>query len=117
MSYTTINIEGGLFPPDVLDRIASTDGGVRGQAAGDFGHASTRNLIDEMQRSFSDARLYWEAFNRWLERSRESRTTLTRQDWMAELFEVLGFPSLEYQRAAVEAGGASFPISHRTHGA
>ena len=36
---------------------------------------------------------------------------------MAGLFELLGFLPLEYQRAAVEAGGASFPISHRTHSA
>ena len=37
--------------------------------------------------------------------------------WMAGLFELLGFLPLEYQRAAVEAGGASFSISHRTHSA
>ena len=115
MSYTTINIEGGLFPPDLLERIAVGDGGVGGQAPGDFGLSSGRHLLDEIQRSFSDARVHWESFRRRLERSRESRTTLTRQDWMAEFFELLGFPPLEYQRAAVDSGGASFPISHRTH--
>ena len=117
MSYTTISIEGGLFPPDLLERISLGDGGIKGQAAGDFGLPPSRRLLDEMQRSFSDARKYWDAFSRRLERSRESRTTLTREVWMAGLFELLGFLSLEYQRAAVEAGGASFSISHRTHGA
>ena len=117
MSYTTISIEGGLFPPDLLERIAVGDGGVGGQAPGDFGLSSGRRLLDEIQGSFSDARVHWESFRRRLERSRESRTTLTRQDWMAEFFELLGFPPLEYQRAAVDAGGASFLISHRTHSA
>ena len=117
MSYTTISIEGGLFPPDLLERISLGDGGIKGQAAGDFGLSPSRRLLDEMQRSFSDARKYWDAFSRRLGRSRESRTTLTREVWMAGLFELLGFLPLEYQRAAVEAGGASFPISHRTHSA
>ena len=115
MNYTTISIEGGLFTPDLLDRIAIGDGEINGQTAGDFGFSSNRYLIDEIQRSFYDARLFWNAFNRRLQRSRESRTTLTRQDWMAELFELLGFPPLHYQRASVVAGGMSFPISHRTH--
>ena len=53
-----------------------------------------------MQRSFSDAREYWDAFSRRLERSWESRTTLTREAWMAGLFELLGFLPLEYHRAA-----------------
>ena len=117
MSYTTISIEGGLFPPDLLERISLGDGGIKGQATGDFELPPNRRLLDEMQRSFSDARKYWDAFSRRLERSRESRTTLTREVWMAGLFELLGFLPLEYQRAAVEAGGASFPISHRTHSA
>ena len=117
MSYATINIEGGLFPPDLLDRISAGNGEIKGQAAGDFGLPSSRQLLDEIQRSFSDARLYWNAFTRRLERSRESRTTLTRQDWMAEFFELLGFTALEYQRAAIDAGGVSFSISHRTHSA
>ena len=114
MSYTTINIEGGLFSPDLLDRIAVGDGDIKGQAAKDFRLSSNRHLFDEIQRSFSDARAYWNAFNRRLERSKESSTTLTRRYWMSDLVELLGFTPLEYQRAAVDAGGASFPISHRT---
>ena len=117
MSYTTINIEGGLFSPDLLDRIAVGDEDITGQTAKDFRLSSKRHLLDEIQRSFSDARAYWNVFNRRLERSKESSTTLTRRYWMADLVELLGFTPLEYQRAAVDAGGTSFPISHRTHNA
>ena len=77
-----------------------TPWGIKGQATGDFGLPPSRRLLDEMQRSFSDAPKYWDAFSRRLERSRESRTTLTREAWMAGLFELVGFLPLEYQRAA-----------------
>ena len=74
-----------------------------------------------MQRSFSDARKYWDAFSRRLERSWESRTALTREAWMAGLFELVGFLPLEYQRAATRWGPASrqfqegHPLDHRHH--
>ena len=115
MTYATINIEGGLFSSDLLDRIAIGAGDINGQRPRDFQLASDTHLRDEIQRSFSDARVYWDAFNRRLERSRESRTTLTRQDWASELFELLGFEPLEYQRSAIDLGGVPFAISHRTH--
>ena len=117
MAYATINIEGGIFPPDLLDRIAVGDTSIKGQQPNDFGAPSSRHLTDEIQRSFYDARSYWDAFNRRLDRSRQSHTTLTRQDWATKFFELLGFPGLEYQRNALEAGGTLFPISHRTNGA
>ena len=116
MSYTTINIEGGLFPPDLLDRISVGNGEIKGQTAADFGLPSSRRLLDEMQSNFGAAGNYWRAFGARLERSQESRTTLTREVLMAGVFELLGFPRLEYQRASVDAGGVTFPISHRIHG-
>ena len=30
MSYATITVEGGLLPPDLLDRIATDDKGISG---------------------------------------------------------------------------------------
>ena len=114
MAFTTINIEGGIFPPDLLDRIAMGDTSIKGQQPKDFGTASNRHLTDEMQRSFYDARSYWDAFIRRLDRSRQNHTTLTRQDWGTKFFELLGYSALEYQRNSLEAGGTLFPISHRT---
>ena len=116
MAYATIDIEGGLFSSDLIERIGEGDTGIEGQRASDFKLPRNRSLSEEIQRAFSDSRVYWDAFGRRLERSRESRTTLTRQDWAAKLFELLDFPSLQYQRAAVEAGGAQFTISHRING-
>ena len=116
MSYATISVEGGLLPPDLLDRIATDDNSISGQKPADFGLSAGRRLPDEIQRTFSDARVHWDSFTRRLEHSRESRTTLTRQDWGAKFFELLSFPTLEYQRTAIEAGGTAFPISYLTGG-
>jgi hypothetical protein len=73
----------------------------------------SRRLADEIQSAFSDVRSFWDAFQRRLMRSNESRTTLTREDWMVKLFEVIGFDHLRVQRASAEAGGETYFISHR----
>jgi hypothetical protein len=108
MAWAAITLEGGLLPADLLDRIATGEGA--GQAAADFGVEG--RLSDAMQRAFSDARAYWEAFTRRRATSRESATTLTREAWIIPLLETLGFPPLAFQRAALAAGGETFPISH-----
>ena len=111
MAYTAVISEGGLFASDLLDRIAS--GEAEGQRAADFGIDGGRRLIDETQSAFADARSFWDAFQRRRQRSRESATTLTREDWMVPFLELLGFDHLVLQRASAEAGGETFFISHR----
>lgn len=112
MSYSTINLEGGLFTPDLLERISQADTSIPGQTARDFQLRPNRSLLDEIQSGFSDASLRWDAFNRRRERSRQNLTTLTRQDWAVPFFEILGFPPLEARRGGIHLGGTTFPISH-----
>ena len=112
MNYSTISLEGGLFNPDLLERISQPNSNVPGQTARDFELRPNRTLLDEIQSGFSDATLRWDAFNRRRDRSRQNLTTLTRQDWAIPFFEILGFPPLELQRAGIDLGGTTFPISH-----
>jgi len=112
MAYASVAVEGGLFPSDLLDRIATGD--AEGQRPADFGLDGARRLVDEIQSAFSDARSFWDAFQRRLERSRESKTTITREDWVVPFLELLGFYQIQVQRASAEAGGEKYPISHRT---
>ena len=112
MNYSTINLEGGLFTPDLLERISQADTSIPGQTAKDFQLRPNRTLLDEIQSGFSDASLRWDAFNRRRERSRQNLTTLTRQDWAVPFFEILGFPPLETRRGGIDLGGTTFPISH-----
>ena len=70
MAYTAINIEGGMFPPDLLDEIGA--GGVGdGQKPADFGISGNRRITDEIQSAFSDSRVFWDAFQRRLTRSNQ----------------------------------------------
>jgi hypothetical protein len=113
MAYVSISVEGGLFPIDLLERIASGDSTIPGQKLADFGIDGTKRLTDEIQSAFSDARSYWDAFQRRLGRSSESRTTITREDWMTGFLELLGFNKLVLQRSSLEVGNEKFFISHR----
>ncbi len=111
MPYAAINMEGGLFRAELLDDIAA--GATELPATSALG-GDGRRLTHEIQSAFSDARSYWDAFQRRLERSSESRaTTLTREDWMLKFLELIGFNYLPFQRAALEAGGQQYNISHR----
>jgi hypothetical protein len=109
MAYTAVTVEGGIFPADALDRLASGEGD--GQRAQDFGLDGGR-LSDEIQSAFSDARSFWDFFVRRRAHSRESATTLTREAWVIPLLERLGY-DLAFQRAGAQAGGEIYPISHR----
>ena len=112
MAYSTIEIEGGMFPPDLLDAIAS-GAETEGQRPVDFGFDRNRRITDEIQSSFSDARSYWDSFTRKMVRSSLTSVSLTREDWMKPVFEgLLGFPELSYRAEALKAGGQEFAISH-----
>ena len=88
MTYVAIVVEGGLFPPDLLEDLANGKGA--GQDAAAF-QIDPARLPDEMQAAFSDIRSYWDAFRRRLPNSKESRTSLTRAVWMLPVLERLGF--------------------------
>ena len=105
-----ILVEGGMFPSDLLEDISA--GKADGQEITSFGFERGRRLTDEIQRSFSDARAEWEAYQVRLRRSRQSRTQLTRQYWALPFLENLGFYSLRSQRAHLQVGEESFEISH-----
>jgi hypothetical protein len=109
MAYSAITVEGGIFPGDLLERIAL--GEEPGQRASDFGLSDGR-LSDEIQGAFSDARSYWDAFQRRLAHSRESATTITRDSWTLPLLERLGY-ALTFQRSARVIDGETFAVSHR----
>ena len=64
MAYTSITVEGGLFPADLLDRIAS--GKANGQRPADFAlngdSARPARLAAATESAFSDARAHWDSY-------------------------------------------------------
>ena len=112
MAYASISVEGGLFPIELLDQIGRGEISIEGQQPKDFNLKPTSRISDETQSAFSAARDYWKAFQSRLEHSRESRTTITREDWVLKFFELLDF-NLIFQSASLETGGEKYAISHR----
>ena len=107
MSYASVVVEGGLFPADLLDNIATGD--ISGQRPADFGDAAGR-LTDAIQSAFADARAHYDSWQRRRATSALSDTRLTREDWAAKLAELLGYGTLNRQTASLEAGGRNYPI-------
>jgi hypothetical protein len=67
MAHVAITVEGGLVSSDLLEQIAATPQDVQGQRAADFGVDG--RLSDEIQKAFSDALAYWQAYQTRLARS------------------------------------------------
>jgi hypothetical protein len=111
MAFTAVTIEGGLFPGDLVERLAS-GAETSGQRPEDFGLRGSHRLSDEIQAAFSDMRSYWDAFQRRQAKSKESLTTLTREYWVIPFLEDLGF-NLVYQRPAATVGNDTYAFSHR----
>ena len=112
MAWSTISVEGGLFPPDLLDQIAEGQGD--GQRLEDFGLERGR-LSDEIQSAFSDAQSYWDSYQRRLDRTAEDQHTgLTRNAWMIPFFGLLGFREgdIVFQRSSTHVAGVDYAISH-----
>ncbi|NOK64366.1 MAG: SAM-dependent DNA methyltransferase [Chloroflexi bacterium AL-N10] len=118
MSFTTITSEGNLIPADLLEQI--TQGEADGQRPQDFGLDKSRRLTDEIATAWSDARAYWELFQRRLETlTRQGRldesdpaTSLTREAWVIPLLEALGY-ELTTMRGAAVVHSRTYFISHR----
>ena len=108
MVTSSITVEGGLFPADLLDQVAI--GSLEGQDAIDFGLSRNQRLSDEIQSAFSAAHAHWESFQARLRRSSASRTNITRQDWMAKLAEELGFAHLNRDHIWQQQDGQSYQI-------
>ncbi|NBD14603.1 MAG: N-6 DNA methylase [Cyanobacteria bacterium] len=97
--------------PDVLA------GELKGQTPAEFGLKPTDNLADEIATTWGDLKAYYQAFQRRLDRldAQESATSLTREQWVIPILELLGYQPVYQQKAAV-VEGQTYAISHRAEG-
>ncbi len=111
MPFPSVDVQGGLFPPDLLERAAQGEDAAAQQPQ-DFHLPKSARLADETQSAFSDIRVHWASWQR-----RANPADVARAAFVEPLLERLGYSSLHFQRANLEAGGASFDIHRRTHDA
>jgi len=109
---SALHLEGGLFPVDLIERLA--EGDLPGQRPADFGLPSATALSDEIAAVWSEARAQWGIFQRRLAREPADTpaTSTTRDLWVKPLLALLGYRDLTYRRQAQQVGGLSFAISH-----
>nr|WP_230967692.1 N-6 DNA methylase [Nostoc commune] len=90
------------------------EGSVKGQAVEDFGFTKTDKLADEIAIAWGDAKAYWAAFQRALERldENDSATSITREMWTVPLLRSFGYSPVYTAKAEV-VHGQTYAISHR----
>ncbi len=78
-SLTAVQIQGNLLAPDMTTQLL--EGSIKGQEVEDFGLSKTDKLADEIANTWGDAKAYWAAFQRALERlnDNDSATSMTRE--------------------------------------
>ena len=110
MADNSISVEGGLLPADLLEQIATGD--TQGQREADFQVEGSARLTATMESAFSGVRKHWESYRRGLERSSDAaaRTRITRQRWMANLADELGYDELRRPSASLQAGERRYRI-------
>ncbi|MBI4506368.1 MAG: N-6 DNA methylase, partial [Chloroflexi bacterium] len=113
--FTTARSEGGLLPPDLLQRIVGNDPELGGLAPKDYGLAATDRLGEAAARAWAKVKAYWAAFRAATADlpAAESGVTQTRQQWLLPLLRELGYGEAEYRAGAEIVGERRYLISHR----
>jgi hypothetical protein len=111
--FITIRSEGALLPPELLARIVDADKDLGGLVPTDYHLGETERLGEAIARSWNRLVGVWASFEPSLEgfNSNEPGTGVTRERWLAPLFQELGFGRLQVAKAR-EIGGTDYPISH-----
>jgi len=113
--FTTVRSEGGLLPPELLQRVVDADRALAGMAPGDYHLGPSERLNERISRSWNRLVGLWTSFAPSLakmEGDGEAGTGPTRERWLLPLFTELDFGRLQPARAE-EIDGKSFPVSHR----
>src|SRR5581483_8105886 len=85
--FPTVRTEGGLLPPDVLQRIVEADAELGGFGAGDYGLEGRERPRDAVSRAWGRVRNYWNAYKSATEDLPASATGVaeTRDQWIRPL--------------------------------
>lgn len=108
-----VRTEGGLLPPDLLERVRALDRMLPGLDEAAYGLAKGERFGEAITRSWNELVGHWARFREELVNvpPSEPGTTTTRERFLLPLMEQLGYGRLSPIRA-VELEGKSYPVSH-----
>jgi hypothetical protein len=101
---TTIKTEGGLFPPDFLQRVTGSSSTIPSLTTEAYHLAGKEKLNEAASRAWNRLLGIWTVFYATNIPAGDPRTTTTREKWLLPLFGELG-----YGRLLLLAYSASFP--------
>jgi hypothetical protein len=113
--FETIRLEGALFVPELLERMAT--GEASAQAESDYEIPKGLKLHDEYGRSFRIATALWNDFAQQALRADIDAAAATRSFVLAFLRECLGYKDAAILDAPIELGGRQFPVAAMACGA
>jgi hypothetical protein len=111
--FITIRSEGALLPPELLARIVDADKDLGGLVPTDYHLGENERLGEAIARSWNRLVGVWASFEASLDgfNLNEPGTGVTRERWLAPLFQELGFGRLQVAKAR-KIDGTDYPISH-----
>ncbi|MBI5536035.1 MAG: N-6 DNA methylase [Deltaproteobacteria bacterium] len=112
MLLSCVTTEGGLFAPEILQRILAQDRALPGMAQSDY-HLDIR-LGEASSRAWTALQASWRAFRTQLEKlpSDDAASTVTRDKWLLPLFRELGYGWLARQVGGLVVDDEQYPFSH-----
>jgi hypothetical protein len=109
--FPTVRSEGGLLPPDLLEKIAAGDRELGGLEPADYQHDAGERLPEIVARDWQRVRSHWAAFKSDMDSlpDTERGTTETREAWLRPLLRVLGYHP-EFRAGSVEVAGRGYRV-------
>jgi hypothetical protein len=113
-AFPTVRSEGGLLPPDLLQRIVQLDAELGGFRPEDYGLQPGERLTEAISHDWRKVQNFWAAFQSATEDlpPAESGVSETREQWLLPLLRTLGYRP-EFQREAEDIGNRRYFIPHR----
>lgn len=112
--FAAVRTEGGLLPPDLIQRIAAGDASLPGLGSGSYHLARGERLNEAIARSWVRVRGAWGGFCEALEQlpQDDPAVRLTRERWLGVIFQELHYGRLP-RASGLEIEGKAYPISHK----
>jgi hypothetical protein len=111
--FAAVRTEGGLLPPDLMQRVAAGDRSLPGLTSKSYHLAQGERLNETIARSWNRVRGAWHGFCDALSQLPEDDPAvgLTRERWLGVIFQELHYGRLP-RASGLELDGKAYPISH-----